>query len=206
MQEVARQFKASWHHVFLAVTMAVAWGRERMDLTGITAIGVDEIHWSTKQGFMTLVYQIDGHCKRLLWCGEKRTEATITAFFDWFGEQRNAAHRQTRLNILRWSPRKNVSSATFRFRLKAQRSASKMFCCSSSLSSRRKVTCVGISPFRSSGVRGVALSSASNGSVISHPKGEQDDAIAPRLHDGAVPWWRPCHARLDFRVASFVRH
>jgi transposase len=90
MQEVARQFKASWHHVFLAVTMAVAWGRERMDLTGITAIGVDEIHWSTKQGFMTLVYQIDGHCKRLLWCGEKRTEATITAFFDWFGEQRNA--------------------------------------------------------------------------------------------------------------------
>jgi transposase len=31
MQEVARQFKASWHHVFLAVTMAVAWGRERMD-------------------------------------------------------------------------------------------------------------------------------------------------------------------------------
>jgi transposase len=90
MQEVARQFKASWHHVFLAVAMAVAWGRERMDLTGITAIGVDEIHWSTKQGFMTLVYQIDSHCKRLLWCGEKRTEATITAFFDWFGEQRNA--------------------------------------------------------------------------------------------------------------------
>jgi len=40
--------------VFSAVAMAVAWGRERIDLTGITAIGVDEIHWSTKQGFMTL--------------------------------------------------------------------------------------------------------------------------------------------------------
>jgi transposase len=59
MQEVARQFKASWHHVLSAVAMAVAWGRERMDLTGITAIGVDEIHWSAKRGFMTLVYQID---------------------------------------------------------------------------------------------------------------------------------------------------
>jgi transposase len=90
MQEVARQFKASWHLVFSAVAMAVAWGRERMDMTGITAIGVDEIHWSKKQGFMTLVYQIDNHRKRLLWCGEKRTEKTITAFFDWLGDERNA--------------------------------------------------------------------------------------------------------------------
>jgi transposase len=90
MQEVARQFKTSWHNVYSSVDMAVAWGRERMDLTDITAIGVDEIHWSTKQGFMTLVYQIDNHCKRLLWCGEKRTEKTITAFYDWLGDERNA--------------------------------------------------------------------------------------------------------------------
>lgn len=89
MQEVARQFKSTWHHVFTSVEMAVLWGRDRMDLTNITAIGVDEIHWSTKLGFMTLVYQIDNHCKRLLWCGEKRTEKTITDFFDWFGEERS---------------------------------------------------------------------------------------------------------------------
>src|SRR5579872_6242826 len=87
MQEVARQFKSTWHHVFTAVSMAVSWGRERMDLTGITAIGVDEIHWA-KSSFMTLVYQIDNHCKRLLWCGEKRTEQTINEFFIWFGDQR----------------------------------------------------------------------------------------------------------------------
>lgn len=91
MQEVAVQFKSSWHYVFTAVAMAVIWGRERMDLSNITAIGVDEIHWSTKLGFMTLVYQIDNHCKRLLWCGEKRTEKTITDFFDWFGENRSLA-------------------------------------------------------------------------------------------------------------------
>ena len=91
MQEVAMQFKLSWHHVFTAVAMAVSWGRERLDLSGITAIGVDEIHWSAKLGFMTLVYQIDSHSKRLLWCGEKRTEKTITAFFDWFGKERSLA-------------------------------------------------------------------------------------------------------------------
>lgn len=83
MQEVARQFKLTWHHVFTAVAMAVTWGRERIDLTGITAIGVDEIHWA-KSSFMTLVYQIDNHSKRLLWCGEERTLETIKAFFDWF--------------------------------------------------------------------------------------------------------------------------
>ena len=88
MQEVARQFKSSWHHVFTAVSMAVTWGRKRMDLTDITAIGVDEIYWA-KNSFMTLVYQIDNHCKRLLWCGEKRTGKTINAFFNWFGEQRS---------------------------------------------------------------------------------------------------------------------
>jgi transposase len=87
MQEVARQFKSTWHHVFTAVSMAVAWGREHMDLSNITAIGIDEIHWA-KSSFMTLVYQIDNHCKRLLWCGEKRTEQTINDFFHWFGEKR----------------------------------------------------------------------------------------------------------------------
>lgn len=91
VQEVARQFKTSWHHVFTSMAMAVAWGRARVDLSGVTAIGVDEIYWSTKKGFLTVVYQIDTHCKRLLWCGEARTTKTINEFFDWFGEERNAA-------------------------------------------------------------------------------------------------------------------
>jgi len=88
MQEVARQFKSSWHHVFSAVSMAVEWGRARMDMSQITAIGVDEIYWA-KNRFMTLVYQIDNHCKRLLWCGEKRTQKTINTFFNWFGKKRS---------------------------------------------------------------------------------------------------------------------
>jgi transposase len=89
IQEVARQFKSSWHHVLTAVSMAVTWGRERMDLSDIAALGVDEIHWG-KKGFMTLVYQIDNHCKRLLWCSAERTSTSINSFFDWFGESRSA--------------------------------------------------------------------------------------------------------------------
>jgi len=87
LQEVARQFKTTWHHIFSSVAMAVEYGRERMDLTNITAIGVDEIYWA-KKSFLTVVYQIDNHCKRLIWCGEQRTEATIKSFFSWFGNER----------------------------------------------------------------------------------------------------------------------
>lgn len=88
VNEVARQFKTSWHHVFSAVAFAVSWGRERIDLSNITSLGVDEIYWA-KKSFLTVVYQIDNHCKRLIWCGEDRKESTLRSFFDWFGEERS---------------------------------------------------------------------------------------------------------------------
>ena len=44
-QEVADAFRTTWHHVFCSVEMAVIWGRERQDLSGIASIGVDEIQW-----------------------------------------------------------------------------------------------------------------------------------------------------------------
>ena len=47
------------------------WGRARMDLSGITALGVDEIHWR-KGKFLTLVYQINEGMKRLLFVAENR--------------------------------------------------------------------------------------------------------------------------------------
>jgi len=39
--------------------MAVAWGRAHQDLTGITALGIDEIQWHRGHHYLTLVYQID---------------------------------------------------------------------------------------------------------------------------------------------------
>jgi len=108
IKEVARRFKTSWHLVFNAVAMAVIWGRENMDLTGISAIGVDEIYWS-KGKFMTLVYQIDMHCKRLIWCGEKRKEATLISFFDWFGKERSLAIKYVCSDM--WKPYLTVIKA-----------------------------------------------------------------------------------------------
>ncbi len=56
-KEVAGVFDASWDSVFRAVEMAVEWGRAHQDLSGIQAIGIDEIsrqrghrylRWSTR--------------------------------------------------------------------------------------------------------------------------------------------------------------
>ena len=44
-KEVAEAFRTSWDHVFCSVERAVTWGREHQDLSGVQAIGVDEIAW-----------------------------------------------------------------------------------------------------------------------------------------------------------------
>lgn len=90
-KETAEAFQTSWDTVFRAVEVAVEWGRAHMDLSKITAIGVDEIMWQRGHEYLTLVYQIDEHCKRLLWVGQHRTEETIKAFFTWFTQERAMA-------------------------------------------------------------------------------------------------------------------
>lgn len=90
-REVAQVFDTSWDQVFRAVAMAVAWGRDHVDLTGIRAIGIDEIHWQHGPRFLTLVYQIDATRKRLLWIGQHRRAKTLLRFFRWFGKERTAA-------------------------------------------------------------------------------------------------------------------
>src|SRR5437667_5625163 len=90
-QEVATVFRTSWDQVFRSVALAVAWGRDHVDLTGIRAIGVDEIHWQYGPHFLTLVYQIDATRKRLLWIGQHRRAKTLLRFFRWFGAERTAA-------------------------------------------------------------------------------------------------------------------
>jgi transposase len=61
------------------------------DLSGITAIGVDEIAWRKGHIYATVVYQINQGKKRLLWVGEKRTVKTLLKFFRWLGAERSAA-------------------------------------------------------------------------------------------------------------------
>jgi transposase len=86
--EVAKAFHTTWDHVFESVKMAVAWGREHMSLAGVTAIGIDEMQWSRGHNYVTVVYQIDAGCRRLLWVGARRRAKTLLRFFRWLGKER----------------------------------------------------------------------------------------------------------------------
>ncbi len=83
-QEVAAVFHTRWEHVRDAVHHAVVWGLIHRDLSGVQAIGVDEIQWQRGHHYLTLVYQIDARCKRLLWIGRSaRNTACANAFACW---------------------------------------------------------------------------------------------------------------------------
>ncbi len=104
-QEVSRTFRTSWECVFRSVEMAVDWGRARMDLSGITAVGIDEIHWQ-KGKFLTLVYQINQGMKRLLFVSENREEKSLRKFFLWLGTERSAVIQFICSDM--WQPYLNV--------------------------------------------------------------------------------------------------
>jgi transposase len=87
-KEVSRAFHTSWQSVFRSVKHAVSWGLEHRDLDGVESIGVDEIQWQRGHKYLTLVYQIDKGCRRLLWVGKDRTEETFLRFFRKFGIER----------------------------------------------------------------------------------------------------------------------
>lgn len=84
-KQVAGAFNTTWDTVYRSVRLAVEWGLEHRDLTGIRSLGVDEVAWRRGHTYFTVVYQIDEHCKRLLWVGKDRTKETLDAFFDMFG-------------------------------------------------------------------------------------------------------------------------
>ncbi len=92
-QEVADVFRTSWNTVYRAVTMAVLWGLANRSLEGVTALGIDEIQWRKGHKYLTLVYQIQDGCKRLLYVGAERTAQALHGFFDLFGAARAAALR-----------------------------------------------------------------------------------------------------------------
>ncbi len=79
-RETARAFGTSWECVYRSVAWFVHWGLAHRQLEGIESIGVDEIHWGQSQradNFLTVIYQIDRPCRRLLWVGKRRTKATL---------------------------------------------------------------------------------------------------------------------------------
>ena len=94
-RETARAFQTSWECVYRSVEWFVQWGLAHRKLANVRSIGVDELHWGRSKradNFLTVIYQIDGQCRRLLWVGKRRTQATMRRGLAALGneEQRNA--------------------------------------------------------------------------------------------------------------------
>ena len=85
-QAVARRFSTSWQKVFWSVAYIVDYGLKHRDVSDVISIGVDEIALQKGHKYVTLVYQIDKHCVRLLWIGKDRTIKTLLRFFRQFGQ------------------------------------------------------------------------------------------------------------------------
>ncbi len=90
-QEVASIFQASWGSVYRSVAWVVDYGLQHRSLEGITAIGVDEVQFQKGHRYLTVVYQINAGCRRLLWVGQDRTTKTLLRFFKMLGRERTAA-------------------------------------------------------------------------------------------------------------------
>jgi transposase len=111
-RETARAFGTSWECVYRSVQWFVEWGLAHRILEGIRAIGIDEIHWGRGKGanaFLTVIYQIDGHCRRLMWLGPKRTQATLRRGLAALGPEVVAGLRFVCSDM--WRPYLNVIAA-----------------------------------------------------------------------------------------------
>jgi transposase len=71
--EVGAIFRTSWDSVRRAVEHAVEWGLAHRDLSGVTAVGIDEVAWQRGHTYMTLLYDSSAGAKRLLAVAEHRT-------------------------------------------------------------------------------------------------------------------------------------
>jgi transposase len=89
-QEVAKRFDVRWNDVYASVKSMVRYGLRHRDLSGIRAMGVDEVSVA-KGKLWTVVYQIDEGSRRLLWIGKDRKAATLEMIFSRLGRVRCAA-------------------------------------------------------------------------------------------------------------------
>ena len=80
-KEVAEAFNTSWDKVYRSVCYVVEFGLKNRVLSGIEAIGVDEIQYGKGHQYLTVVYQLDQGCKRLLYMGKERTAKSLLRFF-----------------------------------------------------------------------------------------------------------------------------
>ena len=66
----------------------MSWGIAHEQWSDIESTGIDEIAWQKGHRYLTLVYQINEGCKRLLFATQERTRAALESFFELLGEER----------------------------------------------------------------------------------------------------------------------
>jgi len=84
-QEVARRFGVNWRQVYASVDFVVGWGLRHRDLSGVQALGIDEIQSGKGHQYLTVVYQLCGRVPRLLYVGQRRDASSLSAFFESMG-------------------------------------------------------------------------------------------------------------------------
>jgi len=80
-KETASIFGTSWDTVFRAIQWVVHWGIVYREISEVNAIGIDEIQYRKGHNYLTMVYQIDKNCRRLLYVARERTEGSLRGFF-----------------------------------------------------------------------------------------------------------------------------
>lgn len=116
-KETAEAFDVSWDAVYRSVQWIVEWGLAHRVLAGITALGLDELHWrkgKQSKNFLTLIYQVDAGHRRLLWVGLRRTERSLRQGLRTLGAEMMAGIRVVVSDM--WRPylavvRKHMSQA-----------------------------------------------------------------------------------------------
>ena len=108
--ETAKSFKTSWDNVCRSVKWVVDYGLKHRDLSGVEALGVDEVAYSKGHNYMTLVYQIDGKSKRLLGVLKDRKEEVLRSFFEELGEKWRSKIKVVCSDM--WKPYLNVIKNT----------------------------------------------------------------------------------------------
>lgn len=80
-RQTAVSFGVSWDSVYRAVADMVVYGLAHRNLSGIEAIGVDEVAYAKGHKYLTLVYQLDSGCRRLLHVSRGRSLRSLLGFF-----------------------------------------------------------------------------------------------------------------------------
>ena len=85
---IARLLRVGWHTIGPIVARVVDDHLDEDRLTGLVAVGVDEISYRRHHRYLTTV--ADHHTGAIVWCAPGRNSATLAGFFDDLGDRKRS--------------------------------------------------------------------------------------------------------------------